>query len=243
MAKKPLAKKAELSSAAILLLGGDGIRYGSSIPKQYVDMGGKPLFLYAYETLSSSPYIGGILLVVKKGYEKKTKELISDKSKLLGVIKGGETREESSYQGLIALNKLGAGPYTMVYIHDADRPLLSLGLIEALYKKAEKDLFALPALPVSDSLAYAPNGERIEHYGDRRGNYTVQTPQVAAYSLYLKSFMEEKENLKYFTDDASVILKAMGMQPSIVKGESTNIKVNDRESEALFLTLLRGMKG
>lgn len=234
--------KKTIHGAAILLLGGSGERYQSDLPKQFVEMGGKPLFLYAYETLEASNDIDAVLLVVKKGYEDLASTLLKGHSKLLGIVTGGHSREESTYLGLKALENYGANPYTKVYIHDADRPLLTESLIGRLSQEVDRSLFAVPALPVSDSLAYAPDGKRIEHYGDRRGNVTLQTPQAAVYALFLKAFEEKKDELSSYHDDASVVLSALGLHPAIIRGEEANIKVNDRAGELFFLRLVKGEK-
>ncbi len=236
-----IERKAGPKAVAVLLLGGKGERYQSDLPKQFVEMGGKPLFLYAYETFQKVSFVNGILLVVKRGYTDLAESLIKDKTKLIGIVDGGDSREDSALNGLKAL-KDTADSYTLVFIHDADRPLVTENLVERLYEKASKTLFAVPAVPISDTIAYAPKGDYIEHYGDRRGNVTLSTPQVAAYSLFVKAFGERKGRLRDFTDDASVVMDAIGVKPAVVRGEITNIKVNDREGEKLFLRLLKGEK-
>lgn len=229
----------KIPSVAVLLLGGSGERYKSDLPKQFVKMGGKPLFLYAYDTFVESSDISKIVLVVKKGYEKTAKDMVKgNDKKLLGIIEGGKSREESSYKAIKALETMGVDPYTLVFIHDADRPLLSLDLIKRLKDEAKKSLFAVPALPIEDSMAYSKDGKRIAHYGDRRGNYTIQTPQVAAYSIFLKAFEKEADALELFTDDGSLAIAGSGLSPVLVKGDRENIKINDKEGEALFLKLL-----
>lgn len=240
---KPRRKTKPLQGIAILLLGGKGERYGSDIPKQYVAMAGKPLFLFAYETFSKSEDIDAILLVIPKGYKDKTLKLVGDKNKLIAIIEGGPSREESAYRAVSYLGKHHADPYAFVFIHDADRPLVSENLIHKLKEAAKKNLASIPVLPIADSMCYSPNGEAVDHYGDRRGNYTVQTPQVAALSLYLSAFNKAKDHLGDFTDDASLLMSTIGTKPAMVRGEPTNIKVNDRDGQLLFETLYRGLKG
>jgi len=226
---------------AVLLMGGSGTRFGGSLPKQYVEMAGKPLFFHALEVFQKAKEVQAIVLVVPRGMKGKTKTLLSSSfPKVKAIILGGSCREESTRNAVLYLSKSGVGPYSLVMIHDADRPLIEPEYITLGYSAAEADLSSVTAVPCTDSLAYSAHSNSLDHYGDRRGNYLLQTPQTIAFSPLLKALEKNKDNLSSFTDDASLVLSSYGIKPRIILGKRTNFKINTPEDCLLFEEIIKG---
>src|SRR5436309_2842824 len=113
--------------AGLLVAGGRSERFGTEEPKQFQLLEGRMLVEYAAETLHDSPLVHGIALVVPPGWEGRLRSRLTGvglADKLIAIVPGGETRQESVWCGLRALSS-----FTHVLIHDAARPFLTQALI------------------------------------------------------------------------------------------------------------------
>lgn len=214
---------------AILLLGGSGTRFGGNTPKQLIHIAGKPLFEYPLSVLQNSPCVDEIYLVIRKGLSGEVNKTSSKYGKVKGFIDGGESREESVKKALTALEKANVNPASLILIQDADRPNLTLDLIQANFQEAGKTGAAVTAIPCSDSLFHSEDDSSVNKYLSRKGIYLAQTPQTFIFSLLQKAHESSNEA----TDDGSKVL-ALGAEVAIVEGSPNNYKINYPSDMARF---------
>lgn len=196
-------------TAALLVAAGSGTRAGGSVPKQYAQLGGRPLLAHAHQALASHPKIDAVLTVIGHGQE----ALLETAMGVTPFVTGGSTRRESVRNGLEALI---AGGFTHVLIHDAARPFLPTRVIDDLLTSLGTMAGAIPALPVTDTLVIG-DGERIGDTVPRDRLYRVQTPQAFAFDSILdahRRWPAEQEA----TDDAQM-LRAIGGEVALVPGD------------------------
>ena len=215
----------KMKKFAIIVAGGTGQRMQSKLPKQFLPIHGKPILLHTIEAFKHAFSDITIVLVLHPDYLDYWKRLgISFDN--LHITTGGESRFHSVKNGLTVIekitgNNLGNGDSTIIGVHDAVRPILSKELLERVYAKAAISKAVIPVVPLKDSI------RKIDHTGnsvaiDRADFRLVQTPQCFHASILQHAYQQEFS--AHFTDSASVV-EAMGQQISLVKGETSNIKI------------------
>ncbi len=207
---------------AVILAGGSGRRMGSTTPKQFIELCGKPILRHTVERfLEYDPSIG-IITVIPGQYKQFWKEYC-EKSGFIerySMPSGGITRFHSVQN---ALEYVPDG--ALVAVHDGVRPFVSAGFISSLFETARADGSAVPVLPVIDSIReIGPEGSSSAV--DRSRFVAVQTPQVFRSEL-LKEAYRQPYSVS-FTDDASVV-EAMGCRISLCEGRRENIKITTAE--------------
>ncbi|MBI4403209.1 MAG: 2-C-methyl-D-erythritol 4-phosphate cytidylyltransferase [Deltaproteobacteria bacterium] len=223
-----------LTIDAVLLGGGQGVRFSSSlnasIPKQFSRISGLPVFLYALKALKSLDCIRRFFFVVPPEHLELAEELIQLHCSVLDpreirVIAGGSRRLDSSRLALDAIECVSTPP-TRVLIHDACRPILpSLLLARVQTALLDRSYGAwVPVVPARDTLKQIRNDQVVETL-NRTEIYHVQTPQVFEFSV-IKSLIDKAKSLEghEFTDDASVC-EYYGIPVGVFEGDVRNIKL------------------
>ena len=204
----------------IIVAGGKGQRMGSSVPKQFLLLCGKPVLMHTIEAFHSYSTSLEIILVLPEEQQTHWKELCEEYGFTTPhtVVSGGSTRFESSRNGISVIPDDTDG---VVGIHDGVRPLVSAAVIDRCYESARENYAAIPVMPLTDTLRFV--GESGCGRNVLRSDYViVQTPQVFDIALAKRAFsLPYKES---FTDDASVV-EDLGCQVSVVEGCRENIKL------------------
>jgi 2-C-methyl-D-erythritol 4-phosphate cytidylyltransferase len=227
---------ASFQRIGILLLGGLGTRFGASKPKQFLPMAGKALCLYGAEVFERSKALDYLLYVIPKGYEANFRILLQEAGHLKpsSIIVGGESRQASSQVALLYLEEHGLSKDALVLIQDGDRPnLLERYLVENM-ANAEAYGSSVTAIPSSDSVAISKWAGVIDGYLPRQEVYLLQTPQAFRFGLILEASKQAGKDVKNYTDDASLLLAYKGVQPHIVSGEKSNIKITTPNDQRDF---------
>jgi 2-C-methyl-D-erythritol 4-phosphate cytidylyltransferase / 2-C-methyl-D-erythritol 2,4-cyclodiphosphate synthase len=194
-----------ITTAAILVAAGSGIRAGGGLPKQFAAIAGKPLMAHAYDALASHPAIAEVLVVIGDGQQALLEAALGD----VRHVTGGPTRRESVASGLAAIDA------DRVLIHDAARPFLRHKVIDALLAALEDHDGALPALPVADTLARG--GGLLGDTVSRDGLVRVQTPQAFRIDVIRAAHRAWPEG-REATDDAQMV-RALGHEVALVPGD------------------------
>lgn len=210
---------------ALIVAGGSGNRMKTGIPKQFMELHGKPVLLHTLEAFLEADAAFEFVVVLSPGRFKEWLEICSrhnfEAPQTLAA--GGVTRFESVKNGLAQIQEDG-----VVFIHDGVRPLVSVKTIENCYKTAVEKGNALPVIAPSESVRKAENGKNTAV--DRSHYFLVQTPQTFKVGLIKKAYGQKyAEN---FTDDASV-LENYGYPIHLVEGNRHNIKLTYPEDLAL----------
>ncbi|MFL5253935.1 MAG: bifunctional 2-C-methyl-D-erythritol 4-phosphate cytidylyltransferase/2-C-methyl-D-erythritol 2,4-cyclodiphosphate synthase [Rhodopila sp.] len=198
--------------AAILVAAGTGSRFGAEIPKQFLQLAGKPVIRHAAEALAAE-----VAILQPVGDGGMIDGLLHGLAGCLPSVPGGETRQDSVRAGLEALVKHAPD---VVLIHDAARPVIPAGTISTLLTALAEAPGAIPGAPVADTLKRVERGI-ITDTVPRIGLFRAQTPQAFRFEALLAA---HRSGLTGATDDASV-LEAAGMNVEVVPGSDDNIKL------------------
>jgi 2-C-methyl-D-erythritol 4-phosphate cytidylyltransferase len=223
-------KKVKLKKYAIIVAGGKGVRMGTSVPKQFLLLSGKPILMHALDAFYKADSETALILVLPESQQDYWKGLCTkfDFDLSYQIANGGETRFDSVKNGLALTGEKG-----LVAVHDGVRPFINSVLIDRCYQTAEKYGVAVPVTELTESIRRL-DGETS--FSVRRETFrSVQTPQTFRIELLKKSY-----NLPYserFTDDASVV-EAAGYKVELVEGLAENIKI----TTTLDLLLAEQMK-
>ena len=204
----------------IIVAGGKGMRMGADIPKQFLPIDGKPILMRTIERFHEYNPELGIILVLPQSQQEYWKQLCTEHNFEVNhtIVNGGDTRFESSRNGLAAIPDEEIG---VAGIHDGVRPFASKEVIENCFETARDDFAAIPVLPVTDTIRYVDKqggGKNV-----MRSDYrVVQTPQVFDIQLLKQAYNADYQ--ESFTDDASVV-ESLGCQATMVEGNRENIKI------------------
>jgi 2-C-methyl-D-erythritol 4-phosphate cytidylyltransferase len=202
---------------AVIVAGGSGLRMGTTIPKQFLQLRGKPVLWYTLTAFLDSFSDMQIILVLPEEYTETGLAIIrsTNDPNRIWVTTGGETRFHSVKNGLDHIRK-----QAVVFVHDGVRCLVTPGLIRECYKAAIENGNAVPAVTAVDSIRIdTVNGNEPI---DRSRIRIVQTPQTF-YSDLIKAAFEQDYN-ESFTDEAGVVEK-LGVKINLIEGEPDNIKI------------------
>lgn len=203
---------------AIIVAGGTGSRMKSLVPKQFLEINGVPVIVKTIRQFLSFDSKIEVIISVHKEYINLMNELIQlhFSSYQIKIVEGGATRFQSVKNGLALTKDLGS----IVAIHDAARPFVSVETIERCYNVAEQLGNAVPVIQVNESLRQVEGN--TNKAVNRNQFRIVQTPQCFKAELLQKAFLQKESEL--FTDDASVI-ESFGVSINLVEGNAENIKI------------------
>lgn len=204
---------------AIVLASGSGNRFGGDIPKQFMLLKGKTILERSVEIFDQNACIDGIIVVITPEYIDRACSVLSKYNKVLRVLKGGQTRKQSSYIGVNSLEDEDAN----VLIHDCARPLLSQKVLnDCINALNDYDAVAV-ASDVTDTVIEVKDGF-ITNIPERNALMNVQTPQCFRLPL-IKKAHEMSLDDENFTDDCGLVIKQNLSDIYIVKGDKSNIKI------------------
>ena len=226
--------------ALLLRAAGSGSRFGGEVPKQYVEVLGKPLLLYTLEHLAAESRIAVVQPVVSAG-DCNFGMLVKDQHypfELLKPVAGGAERSISMQKGLQALPE----DIELVAVHDAARPLPSPVLLADVLDVAMQHGAAVPGVPVTDTVKRVNKDGKVIETPDRALLRAVQTPQVARRELFEQALKKEVDRLHMHTDDAS-LLEAAGYDVYISQGDVNNRKITTPEDLLWLTSVLQARRG
>ena len=209
---------------ALVVAAGRGNRFGGELPKQWMELDGRPLLRHSLGAFAAHPDIAEVRAVIHPD-DTARYEAASAGLRLNPPIHGGATRQESVRLGLEALSDNSPD---VVLIHDGARPFVDPGLIHRVLKALKTHKGAIPALPVHDTLKRGKNGVIIGTE-PRDGLYRAQTPQGFHYAEILEA--HRKAMGRELTDDAAV-MEAHGLPVLLVDGAEDNVKITTRQDLA-----------
>lgn len=208
----------------IIVAGGKGLRMGTDIPKQFLELCGKPVLMHTIQRFADYDPTMRIILVLPHEQQEYWHRLCEKYSFDVPhtIVDGGDTRFQSSKNGIMAIPAdITEG---VVGIHDGVRPFVSSEVIERCYETAREEYAAIPVVPVVETLRFVDR-----HGGGKnvlRDDYrVVQTPQAFDISLLRQAYSQAYSDS--FTDDASVV-ESLGCDVQMVEGNRENIKITTK---------------
>lgn len=225
---------------AIILAGGSGSRMGSDIPKQFMDIYGKPLIIHTLENFDINPNIDYITVVCKEDWCEDLRIWIRKYgiNKAKWIVEGGKTRQESIYNALKKI-ETECSENDIVVIHDAARPLISQRIIDDNIEGAKKYGAVDTVIPTSDTIVNSKDGEMINSVPIRKELYLGQTPQSFSYRLIKQAHEIALDNDRFdATDDCQLII-GMNENVHLIKGDKLNFKITTFEDMLLLKAVIK----
>lgn len=208
----------------VVVAGGSGSRMGAAMPKQFLEVAGRPVLVRTIERMHAALPDSQIVVVLPEAHVELWQECY-EKAKCKvehSIALGGATRFDSVASGIAALSD----DCTLIAVHDGVRPMLSVEMIRRGVECAEKNGAAVPVIAVVDSIREVDQ-QGASHAVDRSRLRAVQTPQVFRADLLKKAYEAigaRLDDRSKATDDASVV-EMYGHAVALYEGEPQNLKL------------------
>ena len=203
---------------AVIVAAGSASRMGG-IDKVMAPLGGEPMIVKTVRAFQECDAIREIVVVTREDLIRPITSLLSGMDKVIAVVAGGASRQESVHLGLNTLSS----KVELAAIHDGARPLVSYEVIDRTVRAANTYGAAAPGIPVKDTIKQVQGGV-VTETPDRERLRAVQTPQVFDFDLLRGALKKAREEVAQVTDDCSAV-ERMGFSVKIVEGDERNIKV------------------
>lgn len=221
---------------AIVLAAGRGKRMGRSVPKQFLEIDGKPILYYSLKQMEDS-FVDEIILVTGESDVNYCQKEIVERfgfRKVSRVVAGGAERYHSVYNGLKAV-----GYCDFVFIHDGARPFLDCDILQRNLDMVEQYGACVTGMPVKDTIKISNAEGFVAETPSRDVLWQIQTPQTFRYNIVREAYerllvaLESGEVQGTVTDDAMVVERFGDVSVKLVEGDYRNIKITTPED--LFL--------
>jgi 2-C-methyl-D-erythritol 4-phosphate cytidylyltransferase len=222
-------------NTAIIAAAGSGTRTNSPVPKQFLEILGKPLLVHTIERFEMCPAIDEIILVLAAGEIDAFRQILEkyEIAKVREIVAGGDNRSASVRNGLDAIP---GSEGDIVVVHDGARPLVSAREIAQTVEKAGEIGAACLVAPVTDTIKEVADGW-ITGTIDRGKLRRALTPQAFRYDILQKAFAHSEIG-EQVTDECYLVEK-LGFKIAYVEGSARNIKITHREDILLAEMFLR----
>lgn len=226
---------------ALILAAGSGTRMHNELPKQFLMVNDKPLFVYSVQTFQNNKNIDAITIATNANNIGLVSDYCKqfDLSKVKSVIAGGETRQASVYNGLKEIEKFIQSTKDIILIHDSARPLVSDRIIEENVRTCMQFGAVDTVIQASDTIIKSSNDQTIGEILNRQEIYQSQTPQTFEFGI-IKNAHEKalKNNVPNVTDDCKLVMH-YGTDVHFVQGDKMNFKVTTPEDLEMLKALIR----
>lgn len=225
-----------MKTYALLMAGGVGNRVGAGIPKQFIEVMGKPIISYTMEILQNHPEIDYIVLICVKGYEKQLYNLANQNgiSKLLKIVEGGKDYEHSIINGVKSLEGI-ASYEDVIMIHWAASPFVTNEIISDNIRVCRDKGNAMSSC--KPFLLYGKkSGDHADEIIDRDSFMCLSAPQSFTYNNIVDFYSKvEEENLfEKIEPHTTNLMAALNIPIYFSKGSQSNIKITTKEDLSLF---------
>jgi 2-C-methyl-D-erythritol 4-phosphate cytidylyltransferase len=230
------------TNIAIIFAGGSGVRMGAGLPKQFLEINGKPIIVHTVQLFQRHDRIDKIYISVLEDYIPYMEELVDEYrlKKVAAVIPGGETAQDSIYNALKKAESENPDD-SIVLLHDGVRPFVSYDVITDNIESVINKGNGITCTSCFETILLSKDGNAVDTVPYRKETFAAQAPQ----SFYLKDIIaahdvvrarpERYENMV----DACTILKSQGLDVHMVPGNRGNIKVTTPEDVYMYRALLQ----
>lgn len=225
---------------AIILSGGVGSRMGADIPKQYIEINGKPIISYSLKTFLNIQTVDGIIIGVSDEWIFYVEEKIKALKPQIKIFyaEPGETRQYSIFNALKVVYDIGGRDDDLVIIHDAARPLVSEALIQRCFDGCQEADGVLPVIPVKDTIYQSVDKTHITSLLNRSELFAGQAPEAFRFGKYLKLHQEmSREELLKINGSTEIAYKG-GLNIKLIPGDEMNFKITTPEDLSNFESII-----
>lgn len=226
----------------VIFAGGVGSRMGMiGRPKQFVEVNGKPIIVHTLEHFEKCDDVDQVVVVCLLNWIEYMHKLAKDYNlnKVTAIVPGGETSQESIYQGLVAAKHISEDPNAIVLIHDGVRPLINVQLLNQCIRAVEKYGSAIACAKQTETPVRIDDEQQVVEAFPREKARHAKAPQC----FYLNDILEAHEDARRegkndYIDSCSLMLQYRSALHYIECGKD-NIKITDFEDIYLLQALLR----
>ena len=208
-------------NTAIIVGSGKGTRMNEKVNKIFLSLTDKPIIYHTIKAFEDCSLIDGIVLVSNEEGELKRIIERNHFKKIKKIVRGGEKRQDSAYNGLKAVN---GKDEDIILIHNAANPFITGTTIKKVIDAAKEHGACAAAIKAKDTIKEADkNGFAIKTL-DREKMWQMQTPQAMKFSMAKRAFEKAYQDKFYGTDDA-MLVERLGGKVKIVETEHENFKI------------------
>jgi len=237
---RAIQKGERIRAAAVIAAGGTGTRMNAGVPKQFLEISGKPVLLHTVEKISSIEEVAEIVIALPPEYIPEASEILRQLPAGADIrcVAGGANRQESVRAGVASVR---SDP-DIIMVHDAVRPLCDRELMRRVLEAASKKGAAIPGLPAMETIQRVARTGRVLSTPPREELYAIQTPQ-AFHAGILKSALDRAHAAGFLGTDESSVVRWAGHPVYVVEGSPDNIKITrplDMQIAGLLLSRRKG---
>lgn len=212
-----------MSCCVIIPAGGVGKRFGSNIPKQFIEIAGVPVLIHTLNIFDNIDEVDSIVVSVHSEWYTFTKDLLAKYNikKVKELVVGGLERQDSVSN---ALHTKTAADSDIILVHDAVRPFCTPKLVRKIIDTVEETGAAIPAVKPKETIKEISYKGEVVKTIDRTKLSMVQTPQGYWYDILLNAFNSATKAAFVGPDSASLV-EFIGYKVTVVDGEDSNIKI------------------
>lgn len=227
--------------SAIVVAAGKGVRMNNTVRKQYLLLAGRPILSHTLALFEKCNIISNIFLVVPEDdIDFCNKEILpsSGLKKEINLVPGGIKRQDSVYNGIMAVDK----KKSIVVIHDGVRPFVRPEMLELCIVEAKEEGACILGIPAQDTVKQVQSSDHIVKTLARDTLWLAQTPQAFKYEIIKKA--HENARLVRFTgtDDASLV-ERLGNSVKMIRGSKNNIKITTKDDLKLAEAMIQAGLG
>jgi 2-C-methyl-D-erythritol 4-phosphate cytidylyltransferase len=225
---------------AVIFAGGSGSRmHTKSRPKQFLEYQGKPIIIYTLELFDNHPMIDGIVVACVNEWIPFLKKMLKkfEISKVMKIVPGGETGQDSIYNGLVAAQEISSNQEDIVLIHDGVRPLITEQTITDNIEKVRSDGSCITCVPATETFVVTQPDGGLE-IPTRSNSLIARAPQ----SFYLKDILsaheKAREDNRHDFIDSCTMMHFYGYKLGMVIGPMENIKITTPTDYFVFKAMV-----
>lgn len=230
---------------ALILSGGTGSRLGTEIPKQYIEICGKPIIVYSLCSLTLHEDIDAIQIVAAPSWQEQIKNWLAKFGfckKIRGFSLPGQNRQISIFHGLSDIKKYAADE-DQILIHDAARPLLSMGQITDCLTKMDGHDGVIPVLTMKDTVYISKDGQTITSLLNRDEIYAGQAPEVFQLGKYYEANLRLMPDQILIINGSSEPAVMAGLNVAVIQGDERNFKITTKADLEQFRRIMMKERG
>lgn len=235
---------------AVILAGGTGTRLSSDIPKQYIEVEGKPVMGYCLDTFFAHASVDAVQIVADVSWREYIQEYMENSAEISketlykwkGFSDPGENRQLSIYHALEDCMEY-ANPEDHVLIHDAARPFVSVDCIAVCFAETERHDGVLPVLPMKDTVYLSEDGKKISSLLKREQIFAGQAPEAFRLGKYHeanKALLPER--IRKINGSTEPAIMA-GLDVVMTQGDEENFKITTMADLERFRQKISGAAG
>lgn len=227
----------------LILAGGVGQRMRrTGMPKQFLEVFGKPIIIYTLQKFDYCEDIDAVVIVCHSSYKDYMDSLVQRYGiqKVKAIVSGGKDRQDSVLNGLKYIQTNGASDKDVIVIHDGVRPLIQESILSENVRVASKYGNAMTVRPVIESVVITDKDEvGFDDFKKRDDTYSLTAPQSFQLGVLTRAYKEiEGIETPMPLLDSALVYTYLGNKIHIIKENNNNIKVTTPEDYYILKAML-----